>query len=168
MPFNILDYIILAILVLFVIRGYIKGFIIGLATIIALLLGIYIAVHFSNYLDATLLEHLRPSRKWLPILSFAITFVLVVILVMLVAKLTEKLADVTGMGFFNHLGGALLGIAKGVILVSILAFILESTDPKGKLVPEKTRQESFLYGRVAEIFPKVMKMFGGEIRFPNW
>ena len=168
MSLNYIDYIVLVILVLFLIQGYRKGIIIGLATIAALVLGIYISVHFSNYLDATLLEHLHPSRKWLPILSFSITFILVVIAVMLVAKLAEKLVDVVGMGFFNHIGGAALGLVKGVILVSILAFIISSLDHKGNWISEKDKKGSFLYSHVADVFPKLMKTFGGEIKFPNW
>ena len=166
MSLNYIDYIILIILVLFLIQGYRKGIIIGLATIAALLLGIYAAVHFSNYLDATLMEHLHPSRKWLPILSFSITFIVVVIVVMLVAKLTEKLVDVVGMGFFNHIGGAALGLIKGAILISILIFIFKSVDPKGKWPTDPDKKGSFFYSQVSEIFPKLMKTFGGEIKFP--
>ena len=168
MPLNYIDYVILVILLLFLIQGYRKGIIISLASIAALVLGIYIAVHFSNYLDATLTEHLHPSRKWLPILSFSITFLLVVIAVLLVAKLTEKLVDVVGMGFFNHIGGAALGLVKGVILVSILLFIFRSFDPKGKWLTEKDQQGSFFYSKVAGVFPKLMKTFGGDIKFPDW
>jgi membrane protein required for colicin V production len=168
MSLNYIDYIILVILVLFLIQGYRKGIIIGLATIAALVLGIYVAVHFSNYLDATLMEHLKPSRKWLPFLSFAITFILVVIAVMIVAKLTEKLVDLVGMGFFNHLGGAALGLVKGVILVSILVFIFTSIDSKEKWLKKQDKQGSYFYSHVEKVFPKLMKTFGGEIRFPTW
>lgn len=168
MSLNFIDYIILAILLLFLIQGYRKGVIVGLATIVALILGIYAAVHFSNYLDSTLMEHLRPSRKWLPIISFSITFLLVVIAVMLVAKLTEKLVDVVGMGFFNHIGGAALGLVKGVVLISILIFILSSLDHNGKWISEKDKKGSFCYTKVEQVFPRLMKFFGGKITFPNW
>ena len=168
MSLNYIDYIILVILALFLIQGYRKGIIIGLATFAALILGIYAAVHFSNYLDATLMEHLHPSRKWLPFLSFGITFILVVVAVMLVAKLAEKLVDVVGMGFFNHLGGAALGLVKGVILISILCFLFTSLDPKGKWLKEKDKKGSYFYSHVAGVFPKLMKTFGGEIKFPSW
>jgi membrane protein required for colicin V production len=168
MALNYLDYIILVILALFLIQGYRKGIIIGLATIAALIIGIYAAVHFSNYLEATLVEHLHPSRKWLPILSFSLTFIVVVILVMLTAKLTEKFAQGVGLGFFNSIGGAALGLVKGVLLISILIFIFTSIDSKGKILKEKDRKASYFYSHVAGIFPKVMKTFGGEIRFPAW
>jgi membrane protein required for colicin V production len=54
---NVLDYIILAILLLFLIQGVRKGFIISLATLVALVLGIWAAVHFSNYMDKVLTDH---------------------------------------------------------------------------------------------------------------
>jgi len=165
---NFIDYVIIILAVLFVIDGYRKGIIISLASIAALILGIYIAVHFSNYLDATLMEHVRPSRKWLPILSFCITFLLVVIGIILVAKLMERLVEVAGMGFFNHLGGAVLGLAKGIILVSILLFIVISVDPKGKWITHEDKKESFFYASASKVFPDLMKSFGGEIKFPNW
>jgi membrane protein required for colicin V production len=165
---NFIDYIILILAVAFIIDGYRNGIIISLASIAALILGIYIAVHFSNYLDATLIEHVNPSKKWLPILSFCITFLLVVIAIILVAKLMEKLVDVVGMGFFNHLGGAALGLVKGIILVSILLFIATSFDPKGKWLTHEDKKESYFYKSVSEVFPKLMKTFGGEIKFPNW
>ncbi|MEI7498970.1 MAG: CvpA family protein [Bacteroidota bacterium] len=165
---NFIDYIIIILAALFVINGYRKGMIISLATLVALFLGIYAAVYFSNFLDATLMEHLRPSRKWLPILSFSITFILVVISVMVVAKLMEKLIDVVGLGFFNHLGGAVLGLVKGVILISILLFIVINVDPKGKWITHEDKKGSFFFNRVSEVFPKLMKTFGGEIKFPNW
>jgi len=165
---NFIDYIILILAVAFIIDGYRNGIIISLASIAALILGIYIAVHFSNYLDTTLIEHVNPSKKWLPILSFCITFLLVVIAIILVAKLMEKLVDVVGMGFFNHLGGAALGLVKGIILVSILLFIATSLDPKGKWLTHEDKKESYFYKSVSEVFPKLMKTFGGEIKFPNW
>jgi membrane protein required for colicin V production len=168
MPLNYIDYIILVILVLFLIQGYRKGIIIGLATIAALILGIYVSVHFSNYLDATLMEHLHPSRKWLPVISFSTTFILVVIIVMLVAKMTERLVNVVGMGFFDHFGGAVLGLVKGVILISILFFLFNSMDSKEKWLTRKDKQSSYFYTRVAGVFPKLMKTFGGEIKFPTF
>lgn len=164
---NFIDFIILVLILLLVILGYRKGIIISLAGIAALVLGIYAAVHFSNYLDATLMEHLKPSRKWLPILSFSLTFLLVLIGVIIVGKLTEKIVDVVGLGFFNRLGGAVLGLAKGIILISILIFILSNIDPREKWLTPTDKQGSFCYGQVSKVFPKLMKMFGSEIKFPS-
>jgi membrane protein required for colicin V production len=165
---NFFDFIIVALIALFVINGLRKGIIISLATLAALILGIWVAVHFSNYLDATLVDNFHPSRKWLPILSFTITFLLVVIGVLIVARLMEKLVDLVGLGLFNRIGGALLGLIKGVILVSVIIFLVAIIDPKGKWFTQEDKKGSFFYSRVEPVFPKMMKAFGGEIKFPGW
>ena len=163
---NWLDFIILTIVALLAINGARKGFIISLASLIALALGIYIAVNFSNYLDSVLIENLNPSRKWLPILSFTITFLVVVIVVMIIAKALEKVVDLVGMGILNHIAGGILGFIKGILFVSVLAFIISSYDPNGKLLKPKDKKESMIYGYVDRVFPFLLKLVGGEIRFP--
>jgi len=165
---NYLDIIILTLVTLLVINGVRKGFIISLASLIALALGIYIAVNFSNYLDGVLIENLKPSRNWLPIISFTITFLIVVILVMLLAKALEKLVDLVGMGILNHIFGGIFGLIKGILLVSVLAFIISGFDPKEKLIKPKDKKESMSYVYVSKVFPFMMKVFGGEIKFPDF
>ena len=165
---NYLDIIILALVALLVINGAMKGFIISLASLIALVLGIYIAVNFSNYIEVALMDHLQPGRTWLPILSFTITFLIVVIVVMLLAKALEKLVNLVGMGILNHVFGAVFGLVKGILLVSVLFFIIAGFDPKEKLIKPKVKQESMLYSNVNKVFPFMMKVFGGEIKFPEF
>ena len=121
---NFFDVLVLGFLALFIINGFRKGFIISLASLAALILGIYLAVHFSNFIQAMLQDNFHPSRTWLPILSFTVTFLIVAILVLIVAKVMEKIIDVVGLGFINKIAGALLGLAKGVVFASIILFIL--------------------------------------------
>ncbi len=163
---NFLDFLILAFTGLFIIQGYQKGFIISLATFIALALGIYIAVNFSNLLDDILLRNLKPSRSWLPILSFTITFIGVVVGILIVAKVMEKIVDVVGIGFLNHLGGALIGLVKGIILVSIVIFIISSFDPKEKWITPEDKSSSLMYHKAMTVFPRLINLAGGKIKFP--
>ena len=163
---NFYDVLILIIISLFVINGYRKGFIISLATFAALILGIYIAVHFSNLIQGILQENFHPSRTWLPILSFAETFLIVLILVFFVAKLMEKLFDVVGMGFLNKLAGAVLGFIKGVIFASIILFIVYSVDKDQKWITRADKQGSYTMNQVEKVFPKIMNFLGSEIKFP--
>jgi membrane protein required for colicin V production len=164
---NFIDILILAFIGLFVIYGFRKGFIISLASIVSLVLGIYAAIHFSNYLDAVIMERLEPSKEWLPLLSFTIIFFAVVIVVFIVARLLEKVIDVVGMGFLNRLGGALLGLIKGILLASIILFIVAKADPGQEWITKKDKQDSWLIKNVSAVFPEVMKRLGDEIRFPE-
>jgi membrane protein required for colicin V production len=87
--------------------------------------------------------------------------------VLLVAKLTEKIVDVVGMGFLNHIGGAILGFAKGVILCSIILFIVVSFDPKEKGITKEDKKGSITYRTVSPVFPAIIKLMGSKIKFPE-
>ena len=162
---NVLDIIVLCFIGLLVFNGIRKGFIISLFSLIALGLGIYAAVHFSNYIEKILVDNVHPSSSWLPILSFALTFVVVVIIVMVIAKALEKIVDLVGMGILNHLFGGIFGFIKGVLIISVILFIISAIDPKEKLITHKVRQESLVYRYVGKAFPLMIKTLGGEIRF---
>ena len=165
---NILDIIILCVVGLLVFNGIRKGLIISLASLIALVLGIYAAVHFSNYMEKVLVDNFHPSGHWLPVLSFALTFLIVVVLVILTAKVVEKLVSLVGMGFLNRLFGAVFGFIKGVLIVSVILFIVTSLDKNEKLITHKPKQESMIYHQVAKAFPLMMKTLGGEIKFTGF
>jgi membrane protein required for colicin V production len=161
---NYLDIIILCILALLIFNGVRKGFIISLATLVALVLGIWAAIHFSNYISVILVKNFHPSGTWLPALSFTVTFLLVIILVMLIAKGLEKLVSLAGMGLLNHIAGGIFGLLKGLVLVSVLFFIVTSFDPKHTLITKKTQEKSLFYGYVERIFPVMINLFGGEFK----
>jgi membrane protein required for colicin V production len=165
---HILDIIIFCIIGLLVFNGIRKGFIISLASLIALGLGIYAAVHFSNYVEKILVSNLHPGGTWLPILSFALTFIIVVIIVMVIAKAMEKMISLIGMGILNRIFGGIFGFIKGVLIVSVLLFIIVSIDKKEKLITRKAKQESMVYPYVAKAFPFMIKALGGEIKFTDF
>ena len=163
---NFFDVLILGFLALFIINGFRKGLIISLASLVALILGIYLAVNFSNYIQAILLENFHPSKTWLPIFSFTATFLIVAILVLIVAKVMEKIIDIVGMGFLNKLAGALLGLVKGAIFASIILFILFSIDKKQKWIRPEDRKGSLTMNTIEKVFPKIISELGSSVHFP--
>jgi len=162
---NFFDILVFGFLSLFFISGFRKGFIISLASLAALILGIYLAVNFSNYLQDLLQDNFHPSKTWLPILSFTLTFLIVAILVLLVAKVLERIIDVVGMSFINKLAGALLGLAKGLVIASIILFIIFSIDKKQKWITAEDRKGSLTLNTVTKIFPAIISGLGTSINF---
>ena len=157
---NYLDIILLCLLGLLIFNGIRKGFIISLASLVALILGIWAAVHFSGYMSGWLDKTFHPSGTWLPVLSFTLTFLLVVISVMIIAKLLEKVVKTVGLGLLNRIAGGLFGLVKGVIIVSVLLFIIVSFDPKGKVITPKAKESSFFYPYIEKVFPLFLKVTG--------
>jgi len=47
----------------------------------------------------------------------------------------------------------------------VIFFLITTIDHREKLIKPKVKEESILYKPVAMIFPMIMKLFGGEIKF---
>ncbi|RLD31428.1 MAG: CvpA family protein, partial [Bacteroidetes bacterium] len=120
MSINLLDIIILIPLLLFTWQGYRKGFIIEVATLAALLLGVYFALYFSDYAASLLTDYFTIDEKYLAALSFIVTFIVVVVAVIVIGKIVQKFVNLLLIGFLNKAAGAIFGLLKGALLVSIL------------------------------------------------
>jgi membrane protein required for colicin V production len=153
MSINLLDIIILIPLLLFAWQGYRKGFIIEVATLAALLLGIYFALYFSDYAATLLTEYFTIDGKYLAVLSFIATFVVVVIAVILIGKAVQKFINLLLLGFLNKAAGAVFGLLKGALLISILLAIITYFDANESLIKKEQKKQSVLYQPVASLAP---------------
>lgn len=149
---NLIDIILIIPLVWFTYRGFVKGFIIEATSLVALVGGIYAGMHFSYY-ASNLLNDTFPNMRdeYVTILAFAITFVIVVIVVFLIGRLVEKLINLIALGFLNRLAGAILGLLKAGVLLSIILVIINKVDDD--LISAENKQNSMLYGPVEGIAP---------------
>ena len=155
---NYLDIIIAIILLLFGVKGFRKGLIIEVVTLLAFAVGIYGALHFSDFTAEHLKEFMEINPKYLNTTAFVLTFILLVILVNIIGRMVTKLIQAMNLGFFNKLGGALFGIAKGVLLCSIMVMVLNNFQLIGIVKPE-VREQSKLYPYVEETVPYVYRGF---------
>ena len=155
---NYLDIIIAIILLLFGVKGFRKGLIIEVVTLLAFAVGIYGAMHFSDFTAEHLKEFMEINPKYLNTTAFVLTFILLVILVNIIGRMVTKLIQAMNLGFFNILGGALFGMAKGVLLCSIMVMVLNNFQLIGIVKPE-VREQSKLYPYIEETVPYVYRGF---------
>lgn len=155
---NYLDIIIAIILLLFGVKGFRKGLIIEVVTLLAFAVGIYGAMHFSDFTAEHLKEFMEINPKYLNTTAFVLTFILLVILVNIIGRMGTKLIQAMNLGFFNKLGGAVFGMAKGVLLCSIMVMVLNNFQLLGIVKPE-VREQSKLYPYIEETVPYVYRGF---------
>lgn len=164
---QIIDIVMLVFAGLMVILGFRNGLIISLATLVALILGIYAAVYFSHFAAELLHNTFEISSTYLPLISFTVTFLVVLVGVILIGKVIEKLVDVVGIGFLNHLAGALLGLIKSILILSIIFFVISIADTNQKLITPEAKEKSIFYNRVANVFPTIIKWTGIDLKVPE-
>lgn len=155
---NYLDIIIAIILLLFGVKGFRKGLIIEVVTLLAFAMGIYGAMHFSDFTAEHLKEFMEINPKYLNTTAFVLTFILLVILVNIIGRMVTKLIQAMNLGFFNKLSGAVFGMAKGVLLCSIMVMVLNNFQLLGIVKPE-VREQSKLYPYIEETVPYVYRGF---------
>jgi membrane protein required for colicin V production len=152
---NTIDLVFAILLLWAAYRGFSKGFIVQLATLAALLLGILGAVMFSDFTSGLIIKNFDVSGQYLPIISFALTFIAIVIGVHLLAKMINKLIDAIALGIVNRLLGVLFSVLKIAFVVSIILVLVNKADSKYNFIPDDTKDNSLLYKPLSNFAPMI-------------
>lgn len=155
---NYLDIIIAIILFLFGFKGLRKGLIVEVVTLLAFGVGIYGAMHFSDFTAEHLQEVMSIDPKYLNTVAFILTFVLLVIAVNIIGRMVKKMVQAMNLGFFDRLGGFVVGAAKGVLLCSAFVLVLNNLQLFG-IIKEEVKQESYLYPYLEQTVPYLYQGF---------
>jgi len=145
---NYLDIILLVPLIWAGWRGFKKGLILEVFSLLALFAGLYGGIHFSDQVAIWLQDGLKLTSDYLPIISFAVTFIGVVVAVHFVGKALQKVIKMAALGFVNKLLGLAFSVAKVGLVLSVALVFLSSVNKSFKLIPEEHQQDSMLYAPV--------------------
>ncbi|MDA3953919.1 MAG: CvpA family protein [Bacteroidales bacterium] len=159
---NTIDLVFGIILLWSAYRGFSKGFIVQLATLAALLLGILGAVMFSDFTSSLIIKKFEVSGNYLPLISFAVTFIAIVIAVHLLAKMLNKLIDAIALGIVNRLLGVLFSVLKIGFIVSIILVLVNKVDNKYNFIPDETKENSLLYMPLSNFAPMIFPYLNFE------
>ncbi|HEY0041787.1 MAG TPA: CvpA family protein [Flavisolibacter sp.] len=151
---NYIDIILCIPIVWGLYKGFMKGLIVEAATFIAFGLGVWGGIHFSEYVAEQLKAYW--NSPYLPVVSFAATFLVIVILIYLIAKLIQRMAEGMALGALNKIGGALFGALKFAMVMSVVIFVIDSVEESYPMITFKTKEESLLYKPVGKIAPTLI------------
>jgi len=135
---NAVDWAIILITGLLTLWGLLKGFTSTLATLAGIALGYLVASRLYPQ-GALLLAGLIPDENLRNILSFTAIFVACVAVTYMVGRLVRKLINGIGLGWIDHLIGAGLGMAKGLLLSCIMILVLVAFLPPGSRYISESR-----------------------------
>lgn len=150
---NYIDIIICIPLVWGLYKGFTKGLIIEAASLIAFALGVWGGLHFSGFVAKKIMSSFNWQSPYLPIVSFAITFLLIIILVYFIAKLIQRLVEGMALSAVNKISGAVFGVLKFALVLSVVIFIIDSIGKSYPMISLKTKNESLLYQPIGKVAP---------------
>ncbi|MBC8213496.1 MAG: CvpA family protein [Candidatus Marinimicrobia bacterium] len=122
---NIIDVLILVILALFTFFGAKRGFISEVSRIIGLIAGFVLANQFHNEANQFLQQWIS-NESVCNVISYLAIFIVVVFAVSIIASILQKFFEFILLGWLNRLLGLLLGFIKGMLIVSVLIFVIEA------------------------------------------
>ena len=152
---SVLDIILLALLLLGLIGGFRKGFFVEVASLVALIAGVYGAIHFSNFAGDFLMDKVDWNEKTVNIIAFAITFIVIVLVIALAGKALTKLADFAALGILNKLLGALFGLLKMAVILSVILIIFDSFNTTLPFADEEDLEDSTFYEPIRSLVPTI-------------
>jgi membrane protein required for colicin V production len=122
MPFNWLDVLLAAVVLLAVVVGLVKGFVRELVGLIIIFVGIVVAARFYGPM-ASFTGKLIKNPVAAKFVGFLLLFLAVLIaggiLAGLIARMTKG-----SLGFANHLLGGVIGCLEGVLVAGAVVFAL--------------------------------------------
>ncbi len=154
MDFTILDMIISAILLYFILRGYNKGFIKQTSTILGLLIAFIAAINYYDNFQEYLVNYIDVSEPLLQFISFAIIFVVLNLVIHIIGIILKNVIDLLFLEPVDHIVGAVLGMVKGGLLVYLLVLVL-SQIPYNQVVD--VVDKSYMANNLMEITPIIQE-----------
>lgn len=164
---NFIDIIICIPLVWGLYKGFTKGLIIEAATFIAFGLGVWGGIHFSDLIAKKITEQFNWQSPYLPIISFAITFLGIIIIVYFIAKLVQRMVEGIALGVFNKIGGAIFGVLKFAMIISVIIFMMDAIEKSYPMISFKTKEESLLYKPLGKVAPMIIPGMKEKITAEN-
>jgi membrane protein required for colicin V production len=159
---NYLDILLCIPLVWGLYKGFTKGLIIEAATMVAFGLGVWGGINFSNYIAVKISSGFGWHSPYLPIVSFAVTFLGIIILVYFIAKLVQRLVEGMALSAINKIGGAIFGTLKFAMVMSVVIFMIDALEESYPMISFKTKQESLLYKPIGLIAPTLIPTLNKE------
>ena len=116
------DYCIIGLIAVSAIIGLFRGLIREVFSLVIWGAAMWVSLHFNHALSAYF-EHAMPVISARLAVAFLVIFIGILLLGGIVAYLLEKLVDFTGLGGTDRLAGLLFGVARGMLIVSVLVLL---------------------------------------------
>ncbi len=156
MGFAAIDIVFLVLIVVLAIRGAIRGFVTEIGSVAALVVGLGGAILFYKLL-AALIGRLFGISMWNPLIAFLILFLVLYLVIKLLEHLLHAVFDKLNLERLDRAIGFFLGLAEGLLVVSVLLFLL-NWQP---LFDARKLLEHSLFARVlSPILPSPQRIFG--------
>ena len=163
---NWIDISIIVLLGISVLYSLLRGFIKELFSLAAIIIGVFVASQFYQHLSNYLFRFIRNSIVT-DIIGFVIIFIVIAILVSFIGRFVRRLLRKgKALTFIDRLAGGMLGILKGVLILSLILIPINLFPSLGSEMMLKSKLLPYLIVISRELtklsFTDIEKKLGGN------
>jgi membrane protein required for colicin V production len=138
---NLIDILVWAILVVFIVKGFLKGLVREVCSLIGLVMGIWAACKYYPSLSAAIRPYIHLPHNVSSTISFALIFLIIGLLFFFLGHLLTVVFKIALLGGVNRVGGVLFGLIQGALVLSMLLYFCTTKPlpPKLKLQLESSK-----------------------------
>jgi membrane protein required for colicin V production len=146
---SLTDWLILAVILLNVVLAAMHGFFAEALSMAGLVVGYVVAAWRYQRLAAWMFSFLK-SELLAEILAFLIIFFMILVVFSMAGRILRKLMKEVGLSGFDRFLGALLGVLKGALVVTVILMGMTAFTPTSSLLEKSQLAPYFLVaGRAA-------------------
>ncbi len=118
------DLVIGFIALLFALKGWKRGFVAEIGGFIALAAAIWAAIHYPGTFDPFFRDVVHIGEGSAHVVGMVVFALAVYVALMVISSVLSRIAKLPVIGLGNGLGGALVGIAKSLVGVWVVLYVL--------------------------------------------
>ncbi|HEY0383734.1 MAG TPA: CvpA family protein [Candidatus Elarobacter sp.] len=118
------DLVIGFIALLFALKGWKRGFVAEIGGFIALAASIWAAIHYPGTFDALMRDYVHLGGGSAHLVGMVVFALVVYVALMVISSILSRIAKLPVIGLGNGLGGALVGIAKSLVGVWVVLYVM--------------------------------------------
>lgn len=118
------DLVIGFIALLFALKGWKRGFVAEIGGFIALAAAIWAAIHYPGTFDAFFRDVVHIGEGSAHVVGMVVFALVVYVALMVISSVLSRIAKLPVIGLGNGLGGALVGVAKALVGVWVVLYVL--------------------------------------------
>ena len=155
----------LAVIVVFGILGFRDGVVKRLLEIVGVLVSLVLTARFASAVQPWISAKTGMNEGVSLLVTWAVLFIVGLILSRMLAKIISKVLRLTVLGWLDKWGGALVGIALGTLVTSVL-LVAASQVPGGQSIQasyNRTSLGQFIFYAAPAIYEQVRSLSGGQV-----
>ncbi len=138
---NLVDILIWAILLIFVVKGFMKGLIREVCSLLGLVVGSWAAFKYYSSLATFIKLHIHLPHFVSSVISFIIIFLTIGLLLFFLGRLLTVIFKIILLGGINRVGGVVFGLLQGSLVLCLLLYLGTTKPMPAKLKAQLERSK---------------------------